>query len=152
MSNFYSRDLPYGEVGESIVLDLIKLKHPKAYKIKGNHAEFDIMIPETNKTVEVKRDAKAHKTGNVFIETRCNGFDSGLNITTADHWAYMIKDKIYLIKPNDIRLCVEHNRIQETLHYIQGKDIDAYVIPLTFLQNYCIKIYDLTKEQRCQLN
>jgi hypothetical protein len=152
VSNFYNRDLPYGEAGESVVLDLIKLKYPKAYKIKGNHAEFDIMIPETNKTVEVKRDAKAHKTGNVFIETRCNGFDSGLNITTADHWAYMIKDKIYLIKPNDIRLCVEHNGIQETLHYIQGKDIDAYVIPLTFLQNYCIKIYDLTEEQRCQLN
>ena len=53
MSNFYNRDLPYGEAGESVVLDLIKLKHPKAYKIKGNHAEFDIMIPETNKTVEV---------------------------------------------------------------------------------------------------
>jgi len=152
MSNFYNRDLPYGEVGESVVLDLIKLKHPKAYKIKGNHAEFDIMIPETNKTVEVKRDAKAHKTGNVFIETRCNGLDSGLNITTADHWAYMIKDKIYLIEPSNIQLCVEHNGIQETLHYIQGKEIDAYVISLTFLQNYCIKIYDLTEEQLCQLN
>jgi len=152
MNNFYDRDLPYGEVGESIVLDLIKLKHPKAYKIKGNHSEFDIMIPETSKTVEVKRDAKAHTTGNIFIETRCNGSDSGLNITTADHWAYIIKDKIYVIKPNDIRLCIKHNNIYETNHYIQGKEIDAYVIPINFLYHYCIKIYNLTEEQLCQLN
>lgn len=152
MSNFYNRDLPYGEAGELVVLDLIRLKHPMAHKIEGNHAEYDIMIPETNKTVEVKRDAKAHKTGNVFIEIRCNGFDSGLNITTADHWVYMIKDKIYLITPSCIRLCIENNKIYETLHYIQGKEIDAYVIPLNFLYNYCIKVYELNKEQLCQLN
>ena len=40
------------------------------------------LIPETNKTVEVKRDAISHLTGNAFIETRCNGTESGLNITT----------------------------------------------------------------------
>ena len=49
MSHFYNRDLPYGEVGEKVVLDLIKLKYPKAHKITGNHSEYDIMIPETNK-------------------------------------------------------------------------------------------------------
>ena len=133
MSNFYNRDLPYGEAGERVVLDLIKLKYPKAHKIRGNHSEYDIMIPETNKTVEVKRDAKAHLTGNAFIETKCNGIDSGLNITTADHWAYMIKDSICLITPHDIRLCIEHNKIYESGHLIQGKEIDAYVIPLKFL-------------------
>ena len=152
MSNFYNRDLPYGEAGERVVLDLIKLKYPKAHKIRGNHSEYDIMIPETNKTVEVKRDAKAHLTGNAFIETKCNGIDSGLNITTADHWAYMIKDSICLITPHDIRLCIEHNKIYESGHLIQGKEIDAYVIPLKFLYNYCIKTYSLNKEQLCQLN
>lgn len=152
MSNFYNRDLPYGEAGERVVLDLIKLKYPKAHKIRGNHSEYDIMIPETNKTVEVKRDAKAHLTGNAFIETKCNGIDSGLNITTADHWAYMIKDSICLITPHDIRLCIEHNKIYESGHLIQGKEIDAYVIPLKFLYNYCIKTYNLNEEQLCQLN
>ena len=145
MSNFYNRDLPYGEAGERVVLDLIKLKYPKAHKIRGNHSEYDIMIPETNKTVEVKRDAKAHLTGNAFIETKCNGIDSGLNITTADHWAYMIKDSICLITPHDIRLCIEHNKIYETGHLIQGKEIDDYVIPLKFLYNYFIKTYSLKK-------
>ena len=152
MSNFYNRDLPYGEVGEKVVLDLIKLKYPKAHKITGNHSEYDIMIPETNKTVEVKRDAISHLTGNAFIETRCNGTESGLNITTADYWTYMTNEKICLVTPHDIRLCIEHNNINETGHLIQGKEIDAYVIPLKFLYNYCIKTYNLNEEQLCQLN
>ena len=151
MSNFYNRDLPYGEDGELIVLNRIKLKHPKAYKIKGNHPEFDIMIPETNKTVEVKRDAQTHKTGNIFIETKCNGVDSGLNITTADHWIYMIQDKIYLIKPSAIRLCVAENKITEGKNFrIQGKLVDAYLISIDIFKKYCIKIDTLTEEQLCQ--
>ena len=91
-------------------------------------------------------------TGNVTIETRSNGIDSGLNITTSEFCTYMTKDNIYMITPHDIRLCIEHHKIYETSHLIRGKEIDAYVIPLNFLYNYCIKIYSLTEEYLCQSN
>jgi len=71
MNKFYNEDLPYGEVGEKFVLDIINRKHPMAYKMEGYFLEYDIMIPEIEKTVEVKRDKHSDRTGNVFIETYC---------------------------------------------------------------------------------
>lgn len=43
--------------------------------------------------IECKRDRLAHKTGNVFIEYRCRGKDSGLSMTEAEWWAIGIENK-----------------------------------------------------------
>ena len=41
---------------------------------------------------EVKRDRIAHRTGNLFVEHACNGKPSGLAITRADWWAFVVDD------------------------------------------------------------
>ena len=153
MNKFYNEDLPYGEAGEMFVLDIINRKHPMAYKMHGNFSEYDIMIPEIEKTVEVKRDKHTDRTGNVFIETYCNKVESGINISTADYWAYLTKSMLYWIKSIDLKLCILENEIPEGKNYmIDGKIIDAYLIPIDKFKNYCMRIDTLTEEQLCQLN
>ena len=66
MSKFHQEDLPYGEAGEKFVLSIINRKHSMAYKMEGYFVEYDIMIPEIDKTVEVKRDKHTDRTGNAF--------------------------------------------------------------------------------------
>lgn len=153
MSKFHQEDLPYGEAGEKFVLNIINRKYPMAYKMEGYFIEYDIMIPEIEKTVEVKRDKHTDRTGNAFIETYCNKIESGINSSTADYWAYLTKSMLYWIKSNDLKICILENNITEGKNYmIDGKIIDAYLIPIDIFKNYCMRIDTLTEEQICQLN
>lgn len=153
MNKFYNEDLPFGEAGEKLVLGNIQTKYPTAYKMEGNFKEYDIAIPELDKTVEVKRDKRADKTGNAFIETYCNKVASGINTTTADYWVYLTESMLYWIESERLNECIEVNNISESKNLnIQGKTIDAYLIPIELLRQYCIRIDTLTEEQRCQLN
>jgi hypothetical protein len=40
--------------------------------------------------IEVKTDLIAHKTGNIAIEYQCRGKPSGIAVTHADYYAYVI--------------------------------------------------------------
>ena len=51
----FQESLTSGQKSENLVLDIIKKKYPKAFLKEGYHKEYDIMIPEINKTVEVKK-------------------------------------------------------------------------------------------------
>ena len=154
VNKFYDVDLPYGEAGEKVVLEIIQKKYPKAYKMQGNFKEYDIKIPETEETVEVKRDKQTDISGNAFIETYYNHNKSGINATTADYWIYVTKGYLYVLKASDIKLCIEHNSffITERGHIIDGIEVDAYLVPMSYLHPYCISIKKLTEEQLCQLN
>lgn len=46
----------------------------------------------SNKKVEVKKDFKAHKTGNIYIEIKSRGSWSGISTTKADYIVYIIGD------------------------------------------------------------
>lgn len=39
--------------------------------------------------IECKRDFKAHKTGNVYVEFESRGKPSGIRRTEAEHWAFV---------------------------------------------------------------
>ena len=41
-------------------------------------------------TIECKRDFKAHKTGNVYVEFECRGKPSGIATTEADYWVFVV--------------------------------------------------------------
>ena len=40
--------------------------------------------------IECKRDFKAHKTGNVYVEYECRGKPSGISTTEADYWVFIV--------------------------------------------------------------
>lgn len=54
-----------------------------------------------NKTVEVKRDYMAAKTGNLFVEFESRGRASGLATTRADFWAFILDGERVIIVPTE---------------------------------------------------
>ena len=89
----FEKSLIIGQESEVIVLNQIKKKYPTAFIVEGYHKEYDIMIPEINQTVEVKKDFKSKHTGNIVIEMEMNNKPSGLQTTTADWWVFHLDEK-----------------------------------------------------------
>ena len=59
-----------------------------------------------DKTVEVKTDLKAHKTGNVYIEYESRGKPSGIATSEADYYCLAFNDVMELIESSKLKeLC-----------------------------------------------
>ena len=84
----FKEDLAAGREVEEYILKRIQEKYPQAKLMEGYFKEYDIMIPEINKTVEVKSDVKSLHTGNYVIEVAFDGKESALSTTTADWWVF----------------------------------------------------------------
>ena len=95
-------DLRAGLAGESKVADLLSLD-----------------------TLEVKTDRRWHETGNIYIETECwiqtsqSWEASGLRITKATHWAYVLEDCVIIVPTY---------RLKEVL-WERGKPINCNIPP-----------------------
>lgn len=65
------------------------------------------------KTVEVKRDRRWWDTGNIYIEVACwyNTFqsweDSGLTVTQAKYWAFVLESGVILVPTNHVKYAVK---------------------------------------------
>ena len=73
----------------------------------GQIAEKALAEIFENKKVEVKTDFKAKTTGNLFIEFKSRGKDSGISTTQADYWCFKIEDLFLLIETEKLRVLVE---------------------------------------------
>ena len=99
----FDLDFSYGTDGEGLVSDLILGK----------------------RTVEVKRDRRWKETGNVYVETRCfyqksqSWQPSGLSVTKAGYWAFVLEDSIILITTDVLNFAVS----------IYGKQIRCLIPP-----------------------
>ena len=153
--NKFEDDKQYkkGLKGENLILKQIQKKYPNAKKIDGYFKDYDIQIPEIQKTVEIKTDFTT-STGNVFIEFTCNKKPSGILTTRADIWVYILESKKFWIKTDNLKKCInKHNCLNLVCNKnILGKDIQGFLIPLYIFQEYCFDIKDLTEEESCQLN
>jgi hypothetical protein len=78
----FDLDLSTGEQGEVLVHDMLQLS-----------------------TIEVKTDFIADRTGNIAVEYESWGKPSGIAVTKARHWVFVI--------PNKIALFVETNRLKD---------------------------------------
>lgn len=64
-------------------------------------------------TVEVKRDRRWKFTGNIYIETECwndddprHWYPSGLSVSKATHWTFVLEDLVVTIPTHKLRLAV----------------------------------------------
>jgi hypothetical protein len=87
-------DLRDGMLGESKIADLLRLD-----------------------TVEVKTDRRWKDTGNLYIETECfyqasqSWEPSGIRVTKATHWAFVLEDSVLIIPTHRLKEVVwESNR------------------------------------------
>ena len=87
-------DLRAGEVGESKLADLLHMD-----------------------TIEVKTDRRWKDTGNLFIEEYCfqqgtrSWKPSGLSISKATHWAFVLEGSVLIVEKNHlVDVVMEHGR------------------------------------------
>tara|TARA_R110002074_G_scaffold69901_1_gene162605 strand:- start:911 stop:1369 length:459 start_codon:yes stop_codon:yes gene_type:complete len=149
----FEESLVSGQKSESIVLDIIKKKYPKAYIMEGYHKEYDIMIPEINETVEVKKDFKSKYTGNIVVEIEMNNRPSGLSTTTANWWVFHIsEEELIWMTPDIIKEMIEEESFDPVEFTGKGDKISkmAYLIPKINFYLYCNKVV-LLKDKRDKL-
>jgi len=145
----FKESLSSGKQSEKIVLKMVQNKYPKAYIKEGYHKEYDIMIPEINKTIEVKKDFKSQYTGNVVIEMEMNNRPSGLQTTTADWWVFHLDEtEIVWITLERLKEMVELEGYKLVEFIGDGDEISkqAYLVPKKDLYMYSNKIKELVKD------
>jgi len=117
----FDLDFGYGRKGEQLVDELLT----------------------GGKTVEVKRDRKWFITNNLYIETECffqktkEWAPSGLGITEAAYWAFVLQDSTLIVLTEVLRYAVKH----------YGREISCY-IPPNQSKGFLITVDDLMTATR----
>ena len=145
----FKESLSSGKQSENIILKMVQNKYPKAYIKEGYHKEYDIMIPEINKTIEVKKDFKSQYTGNVVIEMEMNNRPSGLQTTTADWWVFHLDEtEIVWITLERLKEMIEFEDYNLVEFIGEGDEISkqAYLVPKKDLYMYSNRIKELVKD------
>jgi hypothetical protein len=140
MTNTFQQDLSRGINIENKLLEIIRKKYPSAsliHKYKG----YDIWIPETNKSIEVKYDPMSNQTGNIVIEIEMFDKSSALITTKADYWVFYDDNKFVSIKPMDIVNCIFLNKLiyKEFIGNGDTKSKKAFLVPKEILFKYGVE-------------
>lgn len=80
----------------------VKFNDTFAYDLAIGQAE-EVWLSEVlaGAKMEIKRDFLAHRTGNIYVEYHCWGKPSGIAITQADFWAFILNGQRVIIAPTD---------------------------------------------------
>ena len=143
----FKEALADGKKSETIVLKIIKEKYSSAFIRDGYSKEYDIAIPEIDKTIEVKKDFKSQVTGNIVIETYMNNHPSGISTTEANYWVIHPHPRfIYWIKPETIKnmILIEGFKQVEFIGEGDTKSKRAYLIPKDYVELYAQKKQDIS--------
>jgi len=131
--NFHE-DIKIGSTNEQVVIDLFEKEYNakcvgKSEKEIGNHKEFDLIFDfptKSNVIAEVKTEDKwvqpgktlpngayfpGIDTGNLCIEFRMHGKDSGIMVTKSDLWVivFMNIGEVWIIKTEKLRKLISEN-------------------------------------------
>ena len=130
----FKESLKSGKETENEILNIIKSKYPDAYIHDGYKKEWDIIIPELRKTVEVKRDYKSNYTGNYVVEVAFDGKESALSTTTADWWVFYDSECEVWIKPELIWKAVKGLPMRDFVGKGDEKSKTAYLCPKEYIR------------------
>jgi len=83
----FKQDLEKGHLAEKSVLDFVRSKHPKSYRVAGEEPELDIIVAEESVGIEVKYDPRSVDTGNFVVEMYHNK-PSGILATRSEVWVF----------------------------------------------------------------
>ena len=104
----FKYDLQFGIEGESMFAEIVK-----------------------NKKVEVKRDRKAHITGNIFIEYECRNKPSGISITESDFYAYFVNEVCILIEVHKLKdICRQYLKTKYDIYGGDNNTSKGILLPI----------------------
>ncbi len=134
----FKLDLFTGESAEREVLTYIQKKYPEAYKIEGYFKDYDIYIPEVDKSVEVKQDFKSEFTSNLVVEVEFNNTPSALSTTKADYWVFVTRFNWFWITPKQICDCIREYKYTPATFVGKGdtKSKKAYLIKINHIEKF----------------
>ena len=138
----FKESLQEGKITEKFVLNGIQKRYPKAYMVDGYCKEHDIVIPELNKTVEVKQDQKSNYTGNYVVEVFMFGKPSGLLTSTADYWVFSDGSKLTWTTIDIIKdkILLENYKLARFTGKGDEEPKKAYLIPKEDIENTALKV------------
>ena len=136
MSEFQD-SLRYGAKAEDRLLAKLHSAFPKATKAQGLHPDWDIYIPELQKTVEVKLDTTSQKTGNIVIEYFHNK-PSAFSVSKADYWVIYTGVEVLWFTKEGILSCILNEGMEPVKIHGAGDRYSKWVflIPLRLLRQY----------------
>jgi hypothetical protein len=143
-SDNFKKDLQRGRDIENLILNKVKQKYACAVLIDGKFKDYDLFIPETNKTIEIKGDYRSCQTGNILIELMMFNVPSALLTTKADYWVIFTGQEFLWTTPIKIVECITINNISSRSLTGQGDTASkvACLIPIETFKKYCFKIED----------
>lgn len=80
---------------------------------KGKEGENLVEETLLSGTIEVKTDLRWQETGNLYVETECfyqtsqSWEPSGLSVTKADYWAFVLNGLIIILPTKDLKIIVD---------------------------------------------
>ena len=97
------------------------------YDLKvGQVKEKELANIFKSKTIEVKYDLQALKTGNVYVEYESRNKKSGISTTQSEYYCFCFGDTFHLIKTEDLkkrcRKFIGTNRDKKGVITIQAKE------------------------------
>lgn len=81
--------------------------------LKGKEGEKYVKKILTEAAIEVKRDGNTIKTGNICIEFECRGKPSGISVTKALFWCFIMGDRHVLMLSTDFLKWIIKNNFGE---------------------------------------
>jgi hypothetical protein len=96
----FHRDLATGLRGERKLMAVLRQAGFECEHRDDYCPGYDLIA---SAKIEVKTDIRAKITGNIFVETAHNGRPSGLTVTTATLWAFIVGNDILLIATGRLR-------------------------------------------------
>lgn len=136
----FQSDLEFGEQKQKDVIAVLETFFLVKESV-GYDKEKDL---EVWGKIEVKYDRKAHQTGNIALEVRCNGKISGLSTTKSQAWVICTDDGCWLCPLKDLRALAKtygtHQECWDNL--IRGGDnnqSEIALVPYTEIKKF-IKI------------
>ena len=114
MNMDFKSSLSDGKQLEYEVCKLIQRKYPQAHVIEGYFKGGDIVVPEKNMLVEVKKDYKSHFTNNFLIEISCDGSPSALTTTQSAYWVIVDRDYYVWVSPDTLWMIIKSLKLRPT--------------------------------------
>lgn len=139
--NKFKSDLIFGKKYEKAFLNIINAKDFKI--MEGNFKEYDLEVYNNNKITkyEIKSDRLTTKTGNICIEYRSYGKDSGISTSESDYYGYFeVIDSdnhiLYLIPTNYIKDCIKDKKYTRTMKGGDNYKSEFYLFKKNLFDNY----------------
>lgn len=134
-----------GKQGEALVIEYFEAIGCICKTNEQKFSLFDLTIYPYDLTVEVKNDLRAHKTGNIAIEIRNTKKNepSGLYGTTADLWAHIVNDEIFLIEVIVLKNLIESTKPLRKIY--SGGDNNSNI--LLYKKDFLKYFYSINNEK-----